>query len=307
MLNLLTLHLLLCAITPPTTRATTRPDPHVWTTRNIELIRQATTRKAHPLASGGISTTLGFSLQSNPLLVRDPYAGEVLQILEAALAKPGGDAQIRQALEQAAQLLASIAHAHARRGDIDIAQRQLNDELPYYTWAMLARFAAEGNHPDAARDAFERAIKAFSKETIYEPAAIEEKTRYVREAVDLGRFDVASRLLSFTTPPGAWARHQLAKTYRQRGDAKRADALIDEAIAIAGKDRHEGHVMAAIAVDLHAQGQVDRAEKLLIDAMNHIEGVDFGYSGTARHRPRRHPHEPPRPPRPLLPNLRRPR
>ena len=76
-------------------------------------------------------------------------------------------------------------------------------------------------------------------------------------------------------------RHNLAGAYRRRGNHARADALIEEAIAIGLKGDGDGNVLAAIAADLHAAGQVERAEELLAKEIDHIEGVDFGFSGTS--------------------------
>src|SRR2546421_12891904 len=63
--------ILLVAVTaaaapPPPTQAASaprnRPDPALWVRRNIDLIRKASTRKIDPNESGGIGSTLMFSL-----------------------------------------------------------------------------------------------------------------------------------------------------------------------------------------------------------------------------------------------------
>src|SRR5215208_6742496 len=94
-----------CFVHAASTQPTTRPDPHLWAKRNVELIRQATTRNADPLESGGVSTTLGFSLQGNPLLTREPYAKQILKHADDALARDDLAPKVRKSLEATASTL----------------------------------------------------------------------------------------------------------------------------------------------------------------------------------------------------------
>jgi tetratricopeptide (TPR) repeat protein len=202
----------------------------------------------------------------------------------APAATRGGAQPLGESLPQLGHVITVIAHAHASRGDVDAAARVISgywEDVGAHNVALLAKLAAEGGHPDAAIAAFARAIELQKDDPIMTPAERAEKVGFLREAVQLGLFDLAYGMLSSTADPGAEVRYHLARAHRARGDAARADALIDEAVAIATKDRGEGAVLALIAVDLHAAGQVKRAEELLIKAIDHIEGVDFGFSGTA--------------------------
>jgi len=189
--------------------------------------------------------------------------------------------------------LSIIAHGHARRGEIEIAAQQLialeadrvhlgagPGQMPSYQWARLAYEAHQGGRADAARRALERALEMLPVKSVDEPHEIAEKTAFVREAMAAGDMELAGSMLGTTSAPGAGGYYRLAKAYRARGDAARADALVEKALTIAGKGRGGGSTMAAIAVDLHAAREVQRAEELLTRAIDHIEGVDFGFSGT---------------------------
>jgi tetratricopeptide (TPR) repeat protein len=185
--------------------------------------------------------------------------------------------------------LASIADHHARQGDVALAAKQLivlqrdkayqpagPDELPSHTWARLARLAHAGAHDDASRQAFERALAVLSKDLIGREG-FDERAQFVREAIGVGDFELANDLLQTTSPPGAWSRHRLALDYLKNGDADRAHALWDQALELA-KERGGG-TMAEVAVELYRLGQRERAEKLLLDAIDSIDGTDFGFSG----------------------------
>jgi len=469
------------ATTTSTSQTTTRPDPHVWAKRNVDLIREATTRAVDAKDSDDIESILDFSLSYNPLLATDPYAGQVLKLLEDLLARENLHPDVREALdspiealrrpreqraprsrdqreamealdreqrqaarrrdgewaelagdyygsaqeawqrkrpaeakanldrfiallrerppandskmtdllqngafgiaalftemgratdldalmpslpeslrlelllgytrvqiekghdEQARQIienqvrpmapavadyvvtalkgefpqppprptaattttrpgasqsnirpprlndvLYTIAHARAKRGDVALAIRQIEQRAApqppaAHEVALIAKLAAEGGNTAVSTALFERAVELEKNEPMT-PAEYEEKAGFVREAVKLGMFDWAYGMLSTTADPGARVRHALARAYRARGDTARSEALLAEAIRLGHRGRGEGHILADIAVDLHADGQRERAEQLLIDAIDHIEGIDFGFSGTA--------------------------
>src|SRR5436189_3735544 len=87
-----------CSVTKPAKptpqlAATTRPNPDLWARRNIDLIRQATTRKVDPLDDGGIESTLMFSAD-NLMLFRAPYAQELLKTLEPVATQPSIDPKV---------------------------------------------------------------------------------------------------------------------------------------------------------------------------------------------------------------------
>jgi tetratricopeptide (TPR) repeat protein len=234
-------------------------------------------QRVRPLASKHVTTTRSVA---GPR----PSPATSAAATAATAATRGGEPVLGESLPQLSHVIAVVAHAHARRGDVDAAARVKSgywEDVKAHDVALLAKFAAEGGHRDAAVAAFGRAIELEKDDPTMTPAELDEKIPLLREAVTLGQLDLAYGMLSTSADPGAKVRYHLAKAHRARGDAARADALIDDAIAIAGKGRREGNVLALIAVDIHARGQVERAEGLLIQAMDHIEGVDFGFSGTA--------------------------
>jgi tetratricopeptide (TPR) repeat protein len=192
-------------------------------------------------------------------------------------------------------VLVEIARAHARRGEVDLAARQWitlqaddishpggDGELASYEWAELADDAWDAGHTDAARAAYEHALTVMQRDGTLTPEHYTEKARFVREALDVGAEDLAYELMETTAQPEAWGRQVLAAAYRKRGDGKRADALITEALAMVRDDGDDsrGSTLADIATDLHAAGQTKRAEKILLDAPDHIRGEDFGFEGT---------------------------
>ena len=59
----------------------------------------------------------------------------------------------------------------------------------------------------------------------------------------------------------------------------RARATLDKALKRAYDEENAGSTMADIAVELQALGEAAR-EKVLLDALGRIEGVDFGLGGT---------------------------
>lgn len=467
------------ATTAATTRPLARPDPHLWTQRNLDLIRAGTARADEPKGSDAIGTALGFSLTFNPLLVRDPYAQEMLEIIETALADdqtheearavmeefvpflrlPEDQRVLRQlsrhieaedmdkpllragnelnvasdlgdvmgleayeplttrAIEQLnaaaraagrerrlalayshlahsalrrglrertdlyidrmlaivreqpdfqipqrgntnavspsgvalllfragraedfdallksvdaqvrVELLIGAAAAHANEDRLDDARRVIETELRLLAPAAAGRLLAALDRDNALtapvtsmpsapsstrpsdrnvdpaeqrlREAvssivrarirredpahvIERALEALRGDPTHSPQEVEEKTRFVREALQAQDVELAQRMLQTSSQPGAYWYYQLAKAQRARGNAARANELVEQALVIAGKGRGGGSVMADIAVDLHAAGKVERAEELLTRAIDHIEGVDFGLGGTA--------------------------
>lgn len=179
----------------------------------------------------------------------------------------------------------SIASAHARGPEpqeADDADDPAGAEnLESHQWANRGYAAHRRGRHEAARRAFDRALDLLAKDRLHTPEQIEEKTRFVREALKAEDIELAHRMLNTSSQPGAYGYYRLAQAHRRRGDTARADAMTEEAIALAGEGRGGGSSMANIAVDLHAAGQVKRAEQLLAESIDHIEGVDFGLSGTA--------------------------
>lgn len=176
----------------------------------------------------------------------------------------------------------AIGVHHARNGRVELAARQIHGgaDLAYYEWARLARLAHEGGHPQVAALAFEHALAALPKDTIAKPEEVKEKSQFVREAVSVGAMDLAADVLS-SSAPGTWTRYRLGVVYRDRGNFERAHALWEEALHLArNRSRGEGSTMAKIAVELHAGGDVARAEQLLLDALPRIAGEDFGMGGS---------------------------
>ena len=80
------------AADPAATRPQGKLDADRWARRNIELLRWAVDQPERGRQSFP-STVLGFSLQSNPLLMRDPYAAEVAALVEAYQKTAGGQAE----------------------------------------------------------------------------------------------------------------------------------------------------------------------------------------------------------------------
>jgi hypothetical protein len=81
------------------------PDPHVWAKRNIALIRNAVEGHADPKSSEGVGVVLGFSLAYNPLLAREPYATEVLKIIERAINDPPANPEVHSLLSSSVEFL----------------------------------------------------------------------------------------------------------------------------------------------------------------------------------------------------------
>jgi tetratricopeptide (TPR) repeat protein len=189
----------------------------------------------------------------------------------------------------------SIASGFAARGDVETAakmhlalrrddayHRAGEGQLDTSDWAGLARNALEHGHTDATRRAFEHAIAAMAEDTSLKEDERQERERLVRQAVSIGNFELVDRILNNGSRPGARARLEVAKTYRKLGDADKARAALDEALAQAyGPDDRAGAAMADAAVELQALGDPQRAEKVLLDSLDRIEGVDFGFGGTA--------------------------
>jgi hypothetical protein len=201
---------------------------------------------------------------------------------------PPEESRLRQVQEY-------IALGHATRGDVESAGRMSialerdkmhhaagEGRLASFQWSKLAMRAAEAGHPEGARLGFDRANAMMQYDSLLIPERREEKSRLVRDAVDLGRYEIANSMYQTTSQPGAWARLNLAKVYRERGDAAKASALLDEGLAIGYQpDMKEGATMAEIAVELQKMGQPERAEKVFLDSMARIHGEDFGFSGTS--------------------------
>jgi tetratricopeptide (TPR) repeat protein len=188
-----------------------------------------------------------------------------------------------------------FADGHAVRGDVEVAGRMQialeRDEFYYpagkgrlaaFEWSRFAMFAAEHQHFEAARRGFDLANDAMQYDILLDGAKREEKARLVREAIGLGQFEIADSMHQTASQPGAWTRLNLAKIYRERGNAAKAAALLDEGLAIGYQpDEKEGASMAWIAVELQQMGQPDRAERAFLDSMTRIHGEDFGFSGTS--------------------------
>jgi hypothetical protein len=187
-------------------------------------------------------------------------------------------------------LLHSIARAHAKNGQIVLAARQMIaldgraadlpgalDEWQTFQWRRLASLALEGGHTDAARDGFERALAARSKDAYSRKNEVD-RLALVREALNLNLLDLAKSSLETTGKPWSGEVYALSKGYRAAGDVARADAKFVEALALARQpNRGGGETLARTAVDLHAAGQTNRAEKLLLEAVNYLDGPGFGF------------------------------
>ena len=192
------------------------------------------------------------------------------------------------------RLRASVANGHAARGRVETAGTILialqspgeynpvgAESLAYFEWARLARIAADNGHPDAARRGFELAAEAVTRDDLRDDNQKRELRALTREAAAIGAFDVAADMLSTTSSPGAWTRVKLARAHRERGNEVRARELLDEALKGAYQaNSRAGSAMAAAAVELQRLGEADRAERVLLDALSRIEGVDFGFGGT---------------------------
>ena len=79
-------------VTTPSERAPSKLDADVWPRRNIELLRWAVDQPDRG-REGFPATVFGFSLQFNPLLMRDPYAAEVVTLVEKYQATAAAEAQ----------------------------------------------------------------------------------------------------------------------------------------------------------------------------------------------------------------------
>jgi tetratricopeptide (TPR) repeat protein len=236
-------------------------------------------------------------------LVAPRAAARVVAAMDGRVLPPPGPAttQARQARrerdpaeERLSGIESTIAHAHARRGNVDVAARMLitlqqrgrayspagPDELACHEWARLAYDAHRGGHDGIARQTFEKALSALSKERSVDADEFEETSQFVREALSVGAFEPAHRVLNTSGGPRAWGRQVLADAHLARGNERRARELFDEAVELAQRDRG-GSAMAEIAVTLHRLGDEKRAEQLLPASLEHIAGEDFGLGGSA--------------------------
>jgi tetratricopeptide (TPR) repeat protein len=188
-----------------------------------------------------------------------------------------------------------FAYGQAVRGDVEKAGRMQialerddryhlagEGRLAAHEWSRFAMLAAEHRHFEAARRGFDLANDAMQYDVLLDRARRDEKARLVREAVGLGQYEIADSMHQTGSEPGAWTRLSLAKVYRERGDAAKAAALLDEGLAIGNQpNTKEGASMAWIAVELQRMGQPDRAERAFLDSLARIHGEDFGFSGTS--------------------------
>ena len=191
-------------------------------------------------------------------------------------------------------VLESVARAHARRGEVELAAKQLvalqadrsyhpagAGVLASHEWAGLAYLAHQGGHAEASRLAFRRAVETQPKETVVDPKFNEADAAYVREALEVGEPEHAHRVLNSSGPPVTWMWYLLSKAHRAQGNAKRADELTELVLADARKEGSgDGHVIAAIAMDRHASGDTKGAEALLLEAMTRLDGEGFGFGAT---------------------------
>ena len=212
-------------------------------------------------------------------IILPPQGGEKVKEL------PPSEARVRGAQSM-------IASGFAARGDVDTAGKmrvELDRDNSYhhvgkgrlapYDWSQLAMLAAQSGHKEAARRGFEHAIESMHHDTLMKEDEREEEARLIREAVSIGNYKVAEKMLETTRRPGAWARLEIARTYRKQGQTEKARAMLDEALKKAHEDGRAGSEIAKIAVELHTLGDEPRAEKILLEALDRIEGVDFGFGG----------------------------
>jgi hypothetical protein len=104
-------------------QATTRPDAHLWARRNVDLLRESF-RHIPADKDGDAVSLLEFSVSTNLLLSRDPYAGQVLNIIEPALAKNVFDRDDREEIEEVAR---SLRRPPEQRAAPSPAQRQARE------------------------------------------------------------------------------------------------------------------------------------------------------------------------------------
>lgn len=242
---------------------------------DFEAVRAAIARQLRPVAPDGADRLLA-ALEGKIVLPPPPPGKRV--------DPPRAESRLR-----AAQW--SIASGHAAGGDVDTAGRmgiELQRDHVYhhvgkgrlapFEWSPLAMRAAEKGHKEAARRGFEHAIESMDHDTTLKADEREERARLIREAVSIGNYKIADRMLTHGSRPGASVRLEIARTYREQGKIEKFRAMLDEALAQAR--RGDGSAMAGAAVELHALGDVKRAETILLDALGNIEGVDFGFGGT---------------------------
>jgi tetratricopeptide (TPR) repeat protein len=253
------------------------------------------------LAKGGDFDAAGTAVEKYLRPSEPGRAGRLAAALEGKVVLPPPEPDRRKRNQSPAAELrlrgaqGSVASGFAARGDVETAARMLvelrrvtldpnadDDQIAAFEWAGLARRALQHGHTDATRRAFAHAIDALKEDTLMKEAEREEKARLVRQAIALGNFELADAMLHTGSRPGAWARLEIAQTYRKLGDPAKALAALDDALAQAyGPDVRAGAAMAEIAVELQVLGEGKRAEKVLLDAFPRIEGVDFGFGGTA--------------------------
>jgi tetratricopeptide (TPR) repeat protein len=219
------------------------------------------------------------------ILVAD-LAGEIAPAAPAVKRRPVRNTMPKSGL---AEVELAIAMAHARRGEIDLAGNlkiealsgsSASNSLAPYQWAPIAIAAHEGGHDDAARAAFDHAIAAMQADPLH---AGDDKDRlnFVHEALGVGDFQLAGQLFSTTAEPGGWARFELGRDYRAKGDLRKALLEFDDALKFARQDRGGAGIIGQVALEVDSIGQKDRAAKLLLEMQDHMNGEDFGFGDTA--------------------------
>jgi len=187
-----------------------RIDGDRWAKRNIELIRQALA--APPRADQGREdlTAVIFSVELNPLLLRDPYAAEVANLAEGYLPHAGASAEVIR------RIIALYRKPEAERrgmGHDDIAaaldpDRPRPDQKP----------GQEHNPPDPSSIAKRLLRLPIDQRAAREPAMIAEMEAAARDSGNWGRLGLGYL--------------ELAGDASNGGDRGRADRYVDRLLAL---------------------------------------------------------------------------
>lgn len=211
-----------------------RIDGAHWARRNIELIRQELNRPVEGKSVAPL-TVLSFSIQFNPVLLRDPYAAEVANIAEAYLPRAGEKADVIR------RIVALYRKPEAER------RRMGRDEI---SEAIEPKQA----HPDQ---------KPGEEEGPPNPGSIAEKFvrlppegRAAREPAMIDAMEAAAR------SSGDWGRLvdaylRLARAAIEAGDRARADRHVNRLLAVLSEhpqfqDPARGNVNAVSPIALAA-------------------------------------------------------
>jgi tetratricopeptide (TPR) repeat protein len=186
-----------------------RIDGDLWAKRNVELIRRELSRQTED-KSVDRPTVLSFSIQFNPLLLRDPYAAEVAGLAEAYLARAGKNADFIR------RVVALLRKPPAER--TGMGRDEFADALE-----------PKQSRPDQ---------KPEEEEGPPDPGSIAEKFlrlpiggRAAREPAMIDAMEAAAR------SSGKWGRlvdgHlRLARAATDAGDRARADRHVDRLLAV---------------------------------------------------------------------------